>query len=174
MCKRTPPPKKKISAPFLPWELWVRKAYKLNFHWKVCGNFFSRPRLQGSKILSQSPPFCTRPPPNKCLWTVPKKHPAKWATKIFPLSKPQCCGIFNIISLKKDVYLCCHACLFTFYCDQLFPVSSLAFACFCEFLYVAYSAVDVCFVLYHTCLHFRQPDRCFCSYEFFAFPRNRT
>ena len=47
-----------------------RKAYKLIFYWKICGNFYSKSPLQGSKILRA--PFLHQPPPNKCSWTVPK------------------------------------------------------------------------------------------------------
>ena len=46
-----------------------RKACKLNFYWKICGNFFSGPPLQGSKIL-RAPLFASGPP-YKYLWTVP-------------------------------------------------------------------------------------------------------
>ena len=61
--------------------------------------------------------------------------------------KPQCCGIFNIISLKKDVYLCL-SCVFVYILLRS-AVSCFIFnfECFCEILYVAYSAVDVCLCL---------------------------
>ena len=36
-----------------------RKTCKLNFQWKICGNFFQGPPLQGSKILRA--PFCISP-----------------------------------------------------------------------------------------------------------------
>ena len=139
-----PPPftsQKKSVPPFCHENYGWEKHVNSIFTGKVCGNFFSRP-----KILSQSPPFCTRP----LLTSVCErslKHPAKWATKIFPKPKPQCCGIFNIFRSRRTYIFVCHACLFTFYCDQLFPVLPFNFACFCEILYVAYSAVDVCFYL---------------------------
>ena len=42
-----------------------RKACKLNFHWKICHNFFTR-------IENFKGPIFASGPSNKCLWTVPK------------------------------------------------------------------------------------------------------
>ena len=42
-----------------------RKSYKLHFPTKICGHFFSRPALGGSKLLRA--PFLHQAPPNKCL-----------------------------------------------------------------------------------------------------------
>ena len=42
-----------------------RKACKLNFYLKICGNFLSRPLLQGSKILR--PPFLHQAPQQVCV-----------------------------------------------------------------------------------------------------------
>ena len=57
-------PQKNFRGPFLPWKLQViphRKACKLNFYWKICGNFFKGPPLQRSKIL-RAPLFASGPP----------------------------------------------------------------------------------------------------------------
>ena len=71
-------------------------------------HFFQGPPyfLQGSKILSQSPP------PNKCLWTVPKSTRQNEQPKYFPNQNHSAVG-FSIISLKKDVYLCL-SCVFVY------------------------------------------------------------
>ena len=36
-----------------------RKAYKLNFYWKICANFFQGPHYKSQKF--SGPPFCIRP-----------------------------------------------------------------------------------------------------------------
>ena len=75
-CFAPPPPPsdhKKIQDPLFTMKITGqphRKACKLNFYWKICGNFFSGPPLQGSKIL-RAPIFASGPP-YKCLWMVPK------------------------------------------------------------------------------------------------------
>ena len=38
-----------------------RKACKLNFYWKICGNFFQGPPYKGQKF--QGPPFLHQAPP---------------------------------------------------------------------------------------------------------------
>ena len=42
-----------------------RKACKLNFQWKNCGNFFQAPPYKGQKF--SGPPFLHQSPPYKCL-----------------------------------------------------------------------------------------------------------
>ena len=39
-----------------------RKACKLIFYWKICGNFFQGPPYKDQKIF-KGPPSCIRPPP---------------------------------------------------------------------------------------------------------------
>ena len=47
-----------------------RKAWELNFYWKICG-IFQPPSLQGSQILRA--PFCIRSP-HQCFWTISNDH----------------------------------------------------------------------------------------------------
>ena len=54
---------KKFRAPLFAMKITGqphRKACKLNFPWKICGNFFQAPPLQGSKF--EGPPFFNQAP----------------------------------------------------------------------------------------------------------------
>ena len=128
----------------MPWKLWVRK---LNFHWKVCGNFFFKAPLTRVNNFKPKPPFCTKPLltsvcERSLLSTRQNEQP-----KYFPNQNHSAVGFSILFRSRRTYVFVCHGCLFTFYFDQLFPVLSFTFACFCEILYVAYSAVDVCFCL---------------------------
>ena len=149
-------PQKKISAPFLPWKLWVRKACKLNFHWKVCGNFFSRP-----KILSQSPLFCIRPLlTSVCEQSL--KAPGKMSNQNISLTKTTVLWDFQYISLKKDVYLCL-SCVFVYILLRS-AVSCFTFN-FCVLLWNFIRRILSSWRMFLSriihCLHFRQPGRHF-------------
>ena len=45
-----------------------RKACKLNFHWKICGNFFKAPLIRFKTLRA---PLFASGPLNKWLWMVP-------------------------------------------------------------------------------------------------------
>ena len=66
--------KKKICAPLfaMTMDQSHKKSCKLYFHWKICGKFVKvlPHKAQGFK-KKKMPHFCTRPPPDKCLWMVP-------------------------------------------------------------------------------------------------------
>ena len=62
----------KISGPLFAMKVMGqphKKVCKLNFHWKICGNFFQAPSLQSSNLL-RSPFASALPPPRVCEWSL--------------------------------------------------------------------------------------------------------
>ena len=64
---------KKIQGPLFTMKIMGqphRKSCKLNFYWKICGNFFQGPPLQGSKSL-RAPLFASGfPLTSVCEWSL--------------------------------------------------------------------------------------------------------
>ena len=141
-----PPPshlKKKFSAPFLPWKLWVREACNSIFTGKFVAIFFNPPPpYKGHKILSQSPLFA----PGPLLTSVCErslKASGKMSNQNISLTKTTMLWDFQEGRISLSVMrVCLH-----FTAISCFLFYLLTFACFCEILYVAYSAFDVCFCL---------------------------
>ena len=169
--------KKKSVPPFCHENYGWEKHANSIFTGKFVAIFFQGPLTRVKNFKPKPPsPFCIRPPPNKCLWTVPKSTRQNEQPKYFPSQNHSAVGFSIILFRSRRTYIFVfYACLLTFYCDQLFPVLSLTFACLCEiFIRRIFSSWRMFLFRIIHCLHFRQPGRYFCSYAFFAFPRNRT
>ena len=66
---QSPPP------PFLPWKLWV------NPREKHVNSIFNGKSVIITRVKNfKGPPFCIRPPPYKCLWTVP--YSTSWKRRV--------------------------------------------------------------------------------------------